>query len=310
MNQSPRTTHATLRLRRMPALFAAAAALWACCVFTATALAQRYDGVRRLPPHNSEFQASQLPNSEFTSWVDDGVRRWESDPLRLTSLYPDTERRTTGRYVHFQNPHEDEEEIVPAPGSPAPEIIDGPPGRLNEGQTIGEAPEDYNVQFLRAQSVLLSHGDWQMDYGLTYAIAENDVPIALLDSGGTVVGTTEAFLKSRLLTVPLEFRYGLRDDMQLSFNVPIGWSNSEVSFDNFDDFHSEAGIGDVTASLSYVVCNGKRYKPDVVLTMSMTAPTGNAAFPLLTSLTPNSVLAQGFWARQPNCCSFTPTTRS
>lgn len=287
MNRVPRTTNTTLRLVRRAALIGAAATLAVCCVFATAIAAERYDGVRRLPPQPSEFR----------SWADDGDRRRdESDPLPMTSLIPDAQRgRTTGRYVYFQNPHE--EEIVPGPGPGAgtPEIIEGPPGRLDEGQTIGEEPEDYNVQFLRSQGVLLSHGDWQLDYGLVYAISENDIPIALVDGGGAVVGATEALLKSRLLTVPLEFRYGLRDDLQLSFNVPVGWSNSEVSFDGFDDFDSEAGIGDMTAAFSYVVCDGARFKPDVVLTMSLTAPTGNADFPLLTSLTPNSVLAEGFW---------------
>ena len=112
---------------------------------------------------------------------------------------------------------------------------------------------------------------------------------------GDVIGVIEGNVKSRLLLTPVEFRYGVTERTQAFINVPLGWSHSEVTFTDFDEFESEIGIGDVSAGLSMLLCEGCQYKPDVIATLAFTAPTGDAEFPLLTNLTPNSVLGQGFW---------------
>ena len=49
----------------------------------------------------------------------------------------------------FQSPHD--ADIPPPPPGIA---VEQPRGALNEGETLGEEPDDYNVQFLRRQSVL------------------------------------------------------------------------------------------------------------------------------------------------------------
>lgn len=183
----------------------------------------------------------------------------------------------------------------PPPLPPGPPAGDRPPGGLAQDQTLGEEPEDTTVQFLRQQSVLLNRGDWQIDHGFVYSVADNDFPIASI-TGGNVTGVTEGNTKNRLFLVPIEFRLGVKDKVQAFVNVPLGWSNSELTFTNFDSFESELGIGDVNAGLSILLIEGCRYSPDVVATLACTAPTGNPDFPLLTSLTPNSVLGEGYWA--------------
>ena len=193
----------------------------------------------------------------------------------------------------------------PPPAPPSGEAIPpGPPAGtgsgLQEGQTLGEAPEDNSVQFLRQQSVLLGPGDLQFDYGFSYSLTDNDFPLASVDGGGTVTGVTEANIKNRLFIVPFEFRYGWSEKTQLFLSTPVGWSHSEIAFSDFDDTTSDLGIADCSLGASYLICQGERYKPDVIGTISVTAPTGNADYPLLTSLIPNSTLGQGFWGASAN----------
>jgi hypothetical protein len=199
-----------------------------------------------------------------------------------------------------------EAEADPAPVPPGYEDDRplGPPrgtdSGLAEGQTLGEAPEDDTVQFLRQQSVLLRPGDIQFDYGFNYSVTDNDFPIASVDPNNVVTGVSEANIKSRLLIVPFEFRYGCTEKTQVFISVPVGWTHSELAFTNFDRIEHELGISDVSFGASVLICEGERYKPDVIGTVSVTAPTGNATYPLLTSLIPNSSLGQGFWGASAN----------
>lgn len=259
-----------------------------------TAQAERVQVLRRIPvppPEAAAVQASRhsvydARNVLHDAWNEPGMtwfanwRTYADDDDGLVDVYQ----------TMFQNPHEED---VPPP--PPGTVVERPREALTEGQTIGEAPEDYTVQFLRQQSVLLKHGEWQLDYGIQYSITDNDIPIALLDGFGDVTGVVEGGAKNRLLLTPIELRYGVTERMQAFINVPLGWSNSEIAFTDFDEFESQIGIGDVSAGLSILLCDGCRHKPDVIATLGFTAPTGNPDFPLLTTLTPNSVLGEGFW---------------
>lgn len=160
-------------------------------------------------------------------------------------------------------------------------------------QKIGEAPRDTSLDFLRQQAVLLKPCEWQLDIGFSYLIFDNHS--AYITTEGELV---EARLRQRLLTMPLEFRYGLYERVQLFANIPFGWANTELSWLGDDDFYNNGGIGDtnVGATLHVYQSDGNSYSPDVLATFGMTAPTGNSN-PLLSILeTPNITLGQGFWA--------------
>lgn len=262
------------------------------CALASYSFAQ-HSVMRRLPTTGGPGAGlSEFPNADPRSRIHDTWNQPGLSWYASWNRFPDSGDSMVHAYeAMFQNPHT--EEVPPPPGTVAEQPSGG---ALAQDETIGEEPEDYNVQFLRRQSVLLGHGDWQMDYGVSYGLSENDFPVAVLDNLGDVTGTIEGTNKNRLLLTPVEFRYGVTERAQAFVNIPMGWSNSELTFTGFDEFESEIGIGDVSGGLSILLCDGCQYKPDVIATLGFTAPTGNPEFPLLTTLTPNSTLGEGYWA--------------
>ncbi len=188
---------------------------------------------------------------------------------------------------------------APVPSELPPVAPSSQPNIPTEQQKLGEAPEDYSHQFLRQESVLLRPGDWQLDIGINYTVFDhNYTNLAVGGSGGSSsVVPVDSRFTSRLLLMPLDFRYGFLDRLQLFANVPFGWSNTENAFFGFDEFSNKGGIGDVTGGLSYLVCKGRghSYQPDVIATLACTAPTADVS-PLQGILEPpNTLLGQGFW---------------
>jgi hypothetical protein len=167
-------------------------------------------------------------------------------------------------------------------------------------QKYGEKPQDYSQEFLRQESVLLKAGQWQFDVGLSYLIFDhNFTQLAIQTSGGnvTAVAPLDSRLTRRLLTTPLDVRYGLSDRLQAFVDVPFGWSNSEISSFGSEDYVNAGGIGDVSAGVSWLVHkhDGCPYDPDIIATFGVTAPTANVN-PLEGILEPpNTLLGTGFW---------------
>jgi hypothetical protein len=272
----------------------AASPLWA---------ANANNTVRRLPALTEDVRhpaAQGLPVTppqpgRYGYWNEQGVMwyaNWRSDAVPAEGLVQS-----------YDAMFDAQEDPPPAPPGNNDAPVGPPTGAgsgLQEGQTLGEAPVDDTVQFLRQQSVLLGPGDFQFDYGFSYATTNNDFPLASVNGLGAVTGVTEVNVNNRLLIVPFEFRYGYSEKTQLFLSTPVGWSNSEVAFDSFDSTTNDLGIADCSFGASVLICDGEYYKPDIIGTLSVTAPTGNADYPLLTSLIPNSTLGQGFWAGSAN----------
>ncbi len=147
--------------------------------------------------------------------------------------------------------------------------------------------------------MLLKPGDCQIDVGLSYTIFDhNYTNLAITQSNGQAVVTPlDSRFTSRLLLMPLDIRYGVRDGLQMFADVPFGWSNTENSYPGSEAFTNVGGIGDVTAGFSWLVhkSNGCSYSPDIIATFAFTAPTANVN-PLQGILEPpNTLLGQGFW---------------
>lgn len=159
-----------------------------------------------------------------------------------------------------------------------------------DAESLGREPENVGLQFLRTQTVLLKPSQWQFDTGLWYTIAESDFPTVV---GGSVV--TEARIRQRLLAVPFEARYGLTSGIQLFASTSIGYSSTELARIGFDDTITDTGgIGDVSFGLSAQLIPGSACRPELVGTLGVTAPTGDAG--LSTAfLTPEATLGEGFW---------------
>lgn len=160
-------------------------------------------------------------------------------------------------------------------------------------QKLGEAPRDTSLEFLRQQAVLLKPCEWQMDIGLSYLIFDNH--FADVTANDELVETR---LRRRLLTMPMEVRYGLYQRVQLFANMPFGWANTEISRVGEDYFANNGGIGDLNFGGTFHIyqSNGKSCSPDVLATIGFTAPTGNGNALLGILETPDITLGQGFWA--------------
>lgn len=172
-------------------------------------------------------------------------------------------------------------------------------GAKKDGQeplTFGRRPESNALQFLRTQDVLLAEGAWQFDTGLVYTLFENSFPIPVLDEiTGDLVGVADAQVRRRLLYTPLATRYGLTRNIQLFANLPMGYSNTQISTFGVSDSVNRGGIGDMTAGASFHLLKSEDQLPDVIATMDFTAPTGVFDTPIFGQV-PGSNLGQGFWA--------------
>ncbi len=160
-------------------------------------------------------------------------------------------------------------------------------------QKLGEAPEDTSLRFLRQQTVLLKPGEMQFDVSLQYL--NDKVDFVGVQQVNGLIQIAEAERRQRLLMVPLQLRVGIFEYTQAFVNVPFGWSNSESAFLGQDSATSTGGIGDVSAGILKQLVVGNEFYPDVLASISFSAPTGESNF--LTALTtPGSNLGEGFWS--------------
>ncbi len=143
-------------------------------------------------------------------------------------------------------------------------------GVIADAETLGSEPEDnYTLQFLRADTVLLKPGEMQFDYGVTYTLFDITVP--------AINGSNElehARFRQRELLTPLEIRYGLTRRLQLFVNVPFGWSNIEFTLSDFELFENDGGLGDIVFGGTFLLREGDENCSDIVMTLAASAPTG------------------------------------
>jgi hypothetical protein len=171
------------------------------------------------------------------------------------------------------------------------------PKTLVGAKTIGTAPEDNSLEFLRTQTVLLSPGKSQFDIGIEYTLTENDFPILLTDGAGTVIGVDNVEFKGRELAVPMELRCGLLNRVQGFVQVPVGWANVQAAIDNFDEFDNDGGIGDIGFGLTAQLRDAYKDCPYLIGTIAGLAPTGGDPFGVFGVISPNAPsLGNGFWA--------------
>ncbi len=214
------------------------------------------------------------------------------------------------------------QESLPSPpaGNLAPDDVDLPGGQDNAAddapaggekkkendtlvgaKTIGTAPEDNTLEFLRTQTVLLEPGKSQFDIGLQYTLSENDFPILLTDGMGNVVGVDNVEFKGRELTVPMELRYGLLNRVQGFIQVPVGWANVQAAINDYDEYESDGGIGDVGFGLTMQLRDAYKDCPYLIGTVAGLAPTGGEPFGVFGQISPNAPsLGNGFWAISAN----------
>jgi hypothetical protein len=249
--------------------------------------------VGRIRPHlvaGVLYAASLVPTAAAYAADDGGLFGASGDEYwNLESDSPAAFRYSTGVADAIVLPVAAQEEI------PGPAETD----LGSSDTTLGQAPPNNELVFLRRQTVLLAPGEWQFDTGLTYSYYDGERPIALTDGGGTVIDVAHARVRQRLVAVPLDFRYGWLPGVQLYAGMPVGYTNAEFAFPGFKDTADDGGIGDLRAGASMMLRYGQRGAPDVILTGGFTAPTGNGSY-VTGGIVPNSQLGQGFWAINAN----------
>ncbi len=173
-----------------------------------------------------------------------------------------------------------------------PDSVEGGGGAIADAETLGSEPRDNSLQFLRADTVLLEPGEMQFDYGVTYTLFDQTLPVINSSSQLEL-----ARFRQREMLVPLEVRYGLARRVQLFVNVPFGWANTELAFSDYEEFENDGGIGDLTFGGTFLLRQGNHQCPDVVMTLSASAPTAKdplATPPGLSPIVPS--LGRGSWS--------------
>ncbi len=164
-------------------------------------------------------------------------------------------------------------------------------------ERYGEAPPDRTPQFLRTVTPLLASGQWQFDYGFTYALQERDFPVVAAPvPGGSATGGPATVVRQdvrrRSFFVPLAVRYGYDEQTQLFANLPVGWSDTELANPFEDQSESRAGIGDLNFGATRLLCQNRCDGSSWIGTVRATAPTGEAINPLLLT---SAGLGNGVW---------------
>lgn len=142
-----------------------------------------------------------------------------------------------------------------------------------EGNRRKEAEEAKREldQFLRAQKLLFKPGEIQLEFGASYAHeAEHSAVLPL----GPV------FL-SRFASANFLMRYGLAEDVEFNFGIPLVYSEQghdirpfPVTFPPFTR-GTGVGLGDITWAFRYAAIHEDRGLPEVTLNANAKADTGD-----------------------------------
>lgn len=102
-------------------------------------------------------------------------------------------------------------------------------------------------------------------------------------------------VKNHITTFDLSTRYGLTDRLELGLNVPFVYRSSTYRSTGVDSGSNlseltvdKAGLGDISASLSYRLLPETQTRPDVVVNLGVRAPTGTDPYGIATREDPTN----------------------
>ena len=85
--------------------------------------------------------------------------------------------------------------------------------------------------------------------------------------------------------------------MQGFIQVPVGWANVQAAINNFDEYESDGGVGDIGFGLTAQLRDAYKDCPYIIGTVAGLAPTGGDPFGVFGAISPNAPsLGNGFWA--------------
>lgn len=127
--------------------------------------------------------------------------------------------------------------------------------------------------FLREQKLLFKRGEVQLELGTSYSKDTSERFIA--PAGGDLnFALTETEFRAADATFLV--RYGLADDLELNFDIPLLYVEQEARFlggGGVED--DDSGLDDVGLGLRYALLREEGLRPDVILSLATRAPTGN-----------------------------------
>jgi hypothetical protein len=157
---------------------------------------------------------------------------------------------------------------------------------------IGVPPPRPQPQFLRDTSVLLDPGEYQFEYGLSYTTNSQTTAIGLNLNSNTVVTSLRTL--TRTATVPIELRFGCRNDTQTFVSLPLGYNLQQISIANTADSSDGIGIGDFSFGCTRVLRKPQPEKFTILGSLTASAPTGLAQLSNIQQV-PGVALGSGYW---------------
>ncbi|MAI32695.1 MAG: hypothetical protein CMM07_13610 [Rhodopirellula sp.] len=164
-----------------------------------------------------------------------------------------------------------------------------------EAETLGVPPPEEKPAFLRERSILLPPGQYQFEYGVRYGVDASTFPVAgVLQTDSNQVQIANANQKRRLLTTPLELRFGVSENLQAFLSIPLGWSSQSLSVGNVQQDDDNIGIGDFGIGLTRVLWAPKKKNRRILGFVQTSAPTGDSNI-ALTQQAREASLGAGYW---------------
>ena len=122
-------------------------------------------------------------------------------------------------------------------------------------------------QFLRAEKLIFKPGEVQLEFGASYA---NEAETSHVSPIGPV-------FRFRSASANFLMRYGLAEDLEFNFGVPLVYSEREVDFRPASSFTREAdvGLGDISWALRYAAIREEGAIPEVTLNLDVKSDTGD-----------------------------------
>ena len=131
-------------------------------------------------------------------------------------------------------------------------------------------------QFLRAQKLLFKPGEVQLEFGASYAH----------DAGTNPVIPVFPVFTSRSASANFLMRYGLAEDLEFNFGVPLVYTERESDIRPVDQLvlgttvspftrETGVGLGDISWAFRYAAIHEDRGLPEVTLNVNAKSDTGD-----------------------------------
>ncbi len=170
----------------------------------------------------------------------------------------------------------------------------------NGAGSAGSGEEEYGIPpprripiFLQETSVLLPPGEYQYETGLRYSTNSTVFPASAILDGSAFVANADQ--KQQTISMPLEFRFGIAEELQGFVSIPLGWSKQRITFQSVERAEDRVfGVGDLSFGLTKLLWQWKEDQTRFLGSVSASAPTGPSAF-AIGGQSDLAALGRGYW---------------